>query len=601
MDNLRDFPSKTGISAGTASDAARLGPYRIEQELGRGFSSVVYQALDTGRGRRVALKVLSFLPSQDEDRRADLAERFSREARAISALSHPNVVAIYDVGQADDGRQFIAMERLAGETLRRRLQRDGRMPVPQAVAAAVRIAEALHYAHGRGVVHRDVKPDNVFLCSGEGEAAVVPKLMDFGIAHVLSDQSLTRDGTIVGSPAYMSPEQINGHAVDARTDVFSLAVTLTEMVAGAKPFDAETVPAVMQRILHHAPDLKGVPDDALRRVLARALSKSPHARYPDAEGFALALRQAVPLVGLPATIATQILVDAPPARKFMLAGRMPSAAALGLGGLALATLAVLPLLAPRPTPQRLAARPPSMPQPLLPGRIRRIAAAWQPARSSEPNPIAWHVIEKAAMPVVRVRPAVTAQAAPLVPAAAPSAKNSPPAKNPPPRVSPLPAAKPIHPRARPALASVLTGLETSPATPPPPIVRVAASRQEMTLETKPAPAAPAVERDVEPEAPADVPPAPRAAGLADAGPRAVHRMTPRLPDGVHAQEASVRVRVSVDEDGAVTDAVVLRSSGDPALDRAALDCVRQWEYDPAIRDGQSVPGETTEQVKFTAR
>ena len=352
MDNLRDSWPKTGTNAGADDETpVRLGPYRLGRELGRGFSSVVYEALDLERGRYVALKVLTFLPTLNEERRADLAERFAREARAVSALSHPNVVAIYDVGQASDGRQFIAMECLRGETLRLRLQREGPLPTPQAVAVAVRVADALHYAHGRGIIHRDVKPDNVFLCEGAADGPVVPKLMDFGIAHVLSDRGrLTQDGTIVGSPAYMSPEQIHGHALDARTDVFSLAVMLTEMVSGAKPFEAETVPAVMQRILHHAPDLTGVPDPGLRRVLTRALSKSPNGRYPDAEAFAEALRQAVPLAGLSPTVATQFLGDAPRPRKFTLAGRLPSAAAVGLGGLALTILALLPVFVPRATP-----------------------------------------------------------------------------------------------------------------------------------------------------------------------------------------------------------------------------------------------------------
>ena len=606
MDNLRDSWPKTGMGDGAGR---RLGPYRVGPELGRGFSSVVYEALEPERGRCVALKVLTFLPTLDQERRADLAERFAREARAVSALSHPNVVAIYDVGQAEDGRQFIAMECLRGETLRGHLQQKGPLPTPQAVAVAVRVADALHYAHGRGVIHRDVKPDNVFLCEGEEDGPVVPKLMDFGIAHVLSDRGrLTQDGTIVGSPAYMSPEQIHGHALDARTDVFSLAVTLAEMVSGAKPFEAEAVPAVMQRILHHAPDLSGVLDPGLRRVLTRALSKHPHGRYPDAAAFAQALRQAVPLAGLSSTVATQILGDAPRSHKFTLAGRIPSFAAGGLAGLALTILALLPLFVPRatplPSPTTVTGQAGPRQALRLPVRVRRIAAAWQPTPpASQPDPTNWRIVERAtALPPRPRRVLVALTPRPTPTAARPLAPPPPSAPNPP--AVPAQPAVPTRFRVRPVLAATLTGAAARPPVvpPPAPIVRVAGSRQELTPDVKSAPVPPETQVAAPSYAGDAPPPAPREPGLADAGPRAVHRTLPILPPGVSvAGGATVKVRVFVDEDGDVSDATVLQSSGIPALDRAALDCVRQWEYDPAIRDGGSAPGQTTEQVKFGPR
>ena len=241
------------------------------------------------------------------------------------------------------------MENLAGETLRCRLLRDAPLSIPQAAAIAIRIAEALHYAHGRGIIHRDVKPDNVFLADNPDDLAGTPKLMDFGIARVLSDQSQTQDGTIVGSPAYMSPEQINGLALDGRTDVFSLAVMLTEMVTGAKPFEAETIPAVMQKILRHAPNLRGVADRPLRRVLAKALAKNPKRRPRDAAAFADALRLAVPQAALAPSIVTQVIAEAAP-KPLLRPWRLPSPLTLGLGSLALATLALLPILPARHTP-----------------------------------------------------------------------------------------------------------------------------------------------------------------------------------------------------------------------------------------------------------
>ena len=268
------------------AEGTRLGRYRLGREIGRGFSSIVYEAVDTERGRTVALKVLTFFQHLSAERRGDLTERFAREARAISALAHPAIVAIYEFGQTDDGRWFTAMERMQGEALRSRLQRDGALAPDEALPIAVQIADALQYAHERGVVHRDVKPDNIFLLP-DGRA----KLMDFGVAHVLSDQALTRTGTIVGSPAYMSPEQINGRTLDGRSDVFSLGVTLAEMLAGAKPFDAPTIPAVMHRILNRPPQLSGVSPWALRRLIAKALAKNRAARFGSAAAFADALRR----------------------------------------------------------------------------------------------------------------------------------------------------------------------------------------------------------------------------------------------------------------------------------------------------------------------
>nr|MDQ2687282.1 serine/threonine protein kinase [Armatimonadota bacterium] len=267
-------------------EGTRLGRYRLGREIGRGFSSIVYEAVDTERGRTVALKALTFFGPLDPERREDLTERFAREARAISALAHPAIVAIYEFGQTGDGRWFTAMERLQGETLRSRLQREGALTPEEALPLVVQIAEALQYAHERGIVHRDVKPDNIFLLP-DGRA----KLMDFGVAHVLSDQALTQTGTIVGSPAYMSPEQINGQMLDGRSDVFSLGVTLAEMLAGVKPFDAPTIPAVMHRILHRRPQIAAVSPWAMRRVVAKALAKKRTARFSSAAALADALRR----------------------------------------------------------------------------------------------------------------------------------------------------------------------------------------------------------------------------------------------------------------------------------------------------------------------
>ena len=575
-----------------------LGHYRMERELGRGFSSIVYEATDERRPRTVALKVLTFLETLSEDRRVDLAERFRREAQAVSALSHPNIVAIYEVGQAGDGRQYIAMECLPGETLRQRLRRAAPLSVPEAAAIAVRVADALHYAHGRGIIHRDVKPDNIFLVRDAG-AEAMPKLMDFGIAHVLSDQGLTQDGTIVGSPAYMSPEQISGETLDARTDIFSLAVTLTEMVTGAKPFEGGTIPAVMQQILHHTPDLRAVPDRRLARVLAKALAKNPSARYPTAAAFAEALRQAAPLAAAPPSVATQIITGAPlrSAAAFR-PRRLAGLGAVGLGGLALASLAAWPLAAKRPPSPAVAAVPapafsssPSAARPVrlalgAGARRREIETTWRPA--------ARRAVRRApGEGVVRIAERTpTLQTFYYAHPARSSSVTQPPK-------SPLAPSEPAAP-ARPALPArpnppLLAALPQPADAPARPIVRVAGVRQEMTPADRAVPDTIPVTTPTEDTRPTP-PPAPR---LADAPPRPVHCPQPSALAATDDPDATVRLRLSVDEDGEVTEADILTSSGSRDLDDAALDAVGHWEYRPAVRNGRNVPGVIIETVKFT--
>ncbi len=591
MDNLRDFTSQTGTEAETSREHTRLGHFRLERELGRGFSSVVYEAADERRQRLVALKVLTFSPSLSEERRVDLAARFRREAQAVSALSHPNIVAIYEVGQADDGRQYIAMECLPGETLRQRLHHTSPLSVPEAVAIAVRVADALHYAHGRGIVHRDVKPDNIFLARRNGPEDTphpedTPKLMDFGIAHLVSDQGLTQDGTIVGSPAYMSPEQINGQPLDARTDIFSLAVTLTEMVAGAKPFEGDSVPAVMQKILRHAPELRAVPNRRLERVLAKALSKNPGARYPDAAAFADALRQATPLAAAAPSVATQFLTG-PPLRPAA-GSRKRRYAALGAVGLALTALAALPLATRRP-PLPVSVSPafaspvtaalPASSQPIPSAAPVRLAVGVRTRRHE-----AGSVRHRSTMPPDR--PAQSHDMVQIVEATpvrhhssyyAPTAPISSVIQPPKPSRTPAPP--------RMALASLTR-----------PVVRVAGVRQELTPANRDTPSA---IPETEPTGDKELPLPPRAPVLADAPPRPIHCPMPSALADIDGTDATVRLQLSVDKDGDVTEANILTSSGSRALDDAALDAVGQWEYAPAVQGGRSVAAVITETVKFS--
>jgi serine/threonine protein kinase len=282
-----------------------VGRYRIVGTLGEGGMGVVYEAEDTRLGRRVALK---FLPEALAGDRSAL-DRFEREARAASALNHPHICTIYDVGEPDPSTDssgspragsgqagpFMAMELLDGQTLRARLAKAGRpLPSAEVVALGLQIADALDAAHARGILHRDIKPANIFV-TARGAA----KLLDFGIAKLAADplvadtEAVTSAGAWVtglgitlGTVGYMSPEQVRGEAVDARTDLFSLGVVLYEMATGAQPFRGATSGAVLGEILAKAPTAPvtlnpGVPPE-LDRIVNKLLEKDREVRYQSA-------------------------------------------------------------------------------------------------------------------------------------------------------------------------------------------------------------------------------------------------------------------------------------------------------------------------------
>lgn len=231
-----------------------FGPYEVIGPLGAGGMGVVYRARDTRLQRDVAIKVLA---QAGNDPAA--AARLEREARAIASLQHPNICAIHDIGNTDDGQLFLVLELLTGETLQQRLQR-GPLPESDAVDIAVAIAGALGVAHGAGFIHRDIKPANIFL------TAHGPKLLDFGLAKATATSAdgvtvplVTNEGQIVGTAAYMSPEQLEGQALDGRTDIYSLGITLGEMLTGTRSFTAGRHPgtdACVVRATERARDLR---------------------------------------------------------------------------------------------------------------------------------------------------------------------------------------------------------------------------------------------------------------------------------------------------------------------------------------------------------
>ena len=252
----------------------------------------IYLAQDPLSGRRVALKTLTLDPGDESA--ADLRTRFAREADAAGRLRHPGIVAVLGHGEAP-GLAWLAMEHLQGHDLERHVTAAGRLPLAQVVDIGAQLADALGYAHAQGVVHRDIKPANVMLDPATG----CVKLADFGVARV-ADALRTRTGVVLGTPAYMSPEQIAGLAVDGRADLYSLGVLLFELICARLPHEAATLGALMDAIARRpAPDIRTLrPDlpDALAAVVAQALAKRPDRRPADGYAMVTALRAVAPNV-----------------------------------------------------------------------------------------------------------------------------------------------------------------------------------------------------------------------------------------------------------------------------------------------------------------
>ena len=251
------------------------GRYRLEARVAAGGMSTVYRAVDETLERVVAIKLMHREVATDSDQ----LERFRREARAVAQLSHPNVVGVIDTGE-DDGRPYIVLEYVDGETLKDRIRRDGPLPVPEAVAYAIEIARALGAAHDRHIIHRDVKPQNV-LINHEGLA----KVTDFGIARTLEEDGLTADGRVLGTTDYVSPEQALGRPVTGRSDLYSLGIVLYEMLTGEVPFRGDNQVAVaMKHVREELPDVQVKRPEisaALASVVDTATAKRETERYAD--------------------------------------------------------------------------------------------------------------------------------------------------------------------------------------------------------------------------------------------------------------------------------------------------------------------------------
>jgi len=521
----------------------KLGKYEIAGILGKGAMGTVYDARDPVIDRRVAIKTLTLPDASDTEAQDELA-RFRREAQAAGRLTHPNIVGVFDYGETAN-LAYIVMEFVDGPSLKGLLEKSERFPPGETVRIMEALLGGLLFSHERGVVHRDIKPANVML-TRDGQV----KIADFGIARIESS-SMTQAGTIMGTPAYMSPEQFMGQTVDARTDIYSSGVLLYQMLTGEKPFEG-SMTAIMHKVLNVAPprpsELSVTAPEGLDAVVARAMAKRPEQRFASALEFARALRAA--FEGQPVLAAAAesdaTMVAPPPGRPSETAkSRVPQATPSGAASFGNAT-------DPGSTAKRQQETKARPLVPLLAGvslvLLTGAGGAWYwlagtggaPATSAGSPPA----------PPVASAPVVAGPIA-AAPAVAPPAgtppTGTPPAGTPPVSAPPV-SAPPV------AAAPVVT------ASPPPP------------AERPPAPAAPAPL----PSAPIAAPtPAPTPAPVAP--PPAAHAMvTPRLPsreqlrNAVAAATAAVPCTMlngDVSEDGRVTLAGLSGRTAEAALRR----------------------------------
>lgn len=351
----------------TLPEAALVGEYRVERLLGRGAFGAVYHATHTVIGKQVALKVLGADFSED----AEMSARFIDEARAVNLIAHPNIVDIFGFGVLPDGRKYCVMELLRGATLGEHLDKNGALPTAEALEILEQVASGLDAAHGSGIVHRDLKPENVFLTTAVGREPPRVKLLDFGIAQI-ADGLHRRTGSnmVLGTPAYMSPEQCRGARIDFRSDIYSLGVLAFELVTGKLPFQGENafqltaqhLTAEPPRPSTMRPGLPPAVDDAVLTLL----SKDPARRAPSAGAAVTMLErafqgQAVSALPTPSQVKRRSVA-------------WPVAGAAALAGIALAV--------------GLAGRPSRRSERALPSASAPLPVAKSPERAAAPAPAA---------------------------------------------------------------------------------------------------------------------------------------------------------------------------------------------------------------------
>ena len=618
--------------SGETTVVRTIGRYRAFGELGRGAMGVVYRGFDPLIGRTVALKTLSIDTADPQAR--EFRDRLYREASAAGALSHPNIVTIFDIIE-DGGVTAVAMEYIEGRSLSAIIAERAPLPIDLAVEILDQICSALDYAGGQGIVHRDVKPANILVTSA-GRA----KVTDFGVAR-LALSTMTQAGTVLGSPSYMSPEQVKGLSLDGRSDLFSAAVVFFEMITRERPFAGNDIATTMYRIAHEPPTPPTKFNPAVgtdvAEVLERAFAKSPAERFQAGADLVASLRAAAALGSTRgSSAALAALATAPPPVPPIVApiaevaaadlsvrrGMAPAAAPIpvtgaespataGSGGHLLAPIpgsglppapaAAGPLssgveLPAIPLPP--AARGPAVPRPVgtakppvTPDRGRRLARAGMLGAVVVALSIAGMLYLRGS----RQQPALQQPAvveAPSQPATEPAAAVPPPDTAVPAPLSPPPPAPPAAPAAgapaasRGAAAGAARGQAVSQSK--------AGARP---LPSRPVAATPSADASQAPTAPA----APGAnASTArdyqvtevDAKPEVLTQVPPIYTDDAVKQNVQdvVILQVLVDASGRPQTIKLLRGSQKaPLLNGAAAAAVRQWTFRPARKDGQPVP------------
>ena len=360
--DTREQPGRSG--AGFHAGLVLDGRYRLERPLGEGGMGAVWVGHQIALDRAVAIKVLHVTDVQ----RGTSNARLRREALALAAVHHPAVVEVYDYGETTDGVPYVVMELVRGEGLAERMARRGALPAEEAVALVLPLLDGLAAAHRAGIIHRDIKPENVILAAGrDGRGGEVAKLLDFGIASVTvagDEARLTSDGGIIGTPAYMAPEQMRGEATDERTDVWGVGALVYELIAGEPPFGEGNLFAVLGRVVSQPPPYprraQGL-DGRLWALLMDALRKDPAERTPSAT----ALRDALAgwLAPRPARVASPAGATPPPALS-------PEAAAARLAPTLLASSPAAPIAPSVPSPSASLPLPADDVPPSFDGLIR---------------------------------------------------------------------------------------------------------------------------------------------------------------------------------------------------------------------------------------
>lgn len=266
-----------------SSPPATLGQYQIIREIARS-NDIVYEAYDPLMNRRVAIKELAMPQGASGPQQEERINRFKREAQAAGTLNHPNIMTVFSFSE-DAGRTFMAMEYLDGGTLRNEIDTKGFIPVERAVEIILQVLDGLGHAHSKGVIHRDIKPDNIQILSNG-----TIKITDFGIARLTFQPNLTMDGQVFGTPSYMSPEQVVGREIDQRSDLFSVGVVLYEMISGQKPFSGDSVVLTTYAIMNTEATRPAQADPALWEVIRKALDKSPQMRFANADEMSQAVK-----------------------------------------------------------------------------------------------------------------------------------------------------------------------------------------------------------------------------------------------------------------------------------------------------------------------